>query len=152
MFRKTGITIVPEAGSERLRRMINKDVTDQEIFQALDFAWQHRWQKIKMYFMLGLPGETMDDIEAIVILLERILQMAKARRVRIDIHVSFSAFVPKPHTPLQWAPREELAVLEDKVAYLKQRLKRHKNLSVGFSFSSARNDRDHPGPRRRPGR
>ncbi len=132
LFRKTGITIVPEAGSERLRRTINKNVTDQEIFQALDFAWQHRWQKIKMYFMLGLPGETMADIEAIVSLLEKILLMAKARRVRIDIHVSFSAFVPKPHTPLQWARREDIAVLEDKVAYLKQGLKRHKNLSLDF--------------------
>ena len=132
MFRKTGITIVPEAGSERLRRVINKNVTDQEIFQALDLAWQHHWQKIKMYFMLGLPGETMEDIDAIVLLLEKILLMAKARRARIEIHVSFSAFVPKPHTPLQWAPREDIAVLEDKVAYLKQALKRHKNLSLDF--------------------
>lgn len=132
MFRKTGITIVPEAGSERLRRMINKDVTDQEIFQALDFAWQHRWQKIKMYFMLGLPGETMADIEAIVVLLEKILLLARERRVRIDFHVSFSAFVPKPHTPLQWAAREDIAVLEDKVAYLKSRLKRHKSLTLDF--------------------
>ncbi|HSQ36125.1 MAG TPA: TIGR03960 family B12-binding radical SAM protein, partial [Candidatus Binatia bacterium] len=132
MFRKTGITIVPEAGSERLRRVINKDVSDQEIFQALDFAWQHRWQKIKMYFMLGLPGESMDDIEAIVTLLEKILLTAKARHVRIDFHVSFSAFVPKPHTPLQWAPRQDTAVLEDKVAYLKSRLKRHKSLAMDF--------------------
>jgi len=132
MFRKTGITIVPEAGSERLRRMINKNVTDEEIFQALDFAWQHRWQKIKMYFMLGLPGETMDDIEAIVLLLQKILLAAKERKVKIDIHVSFSAFVPKPHTPLQWAPREDIAVLEDKVAYLKSHLKRFKNLAMDF--------------------
>jgi radical SAM superfamily enzyme YgiQ (UPF0313 family) len=131
-FRKTGITIVPEAGSERLRRVINKNVTDQDIFQALDFAWQHRWQKIKMYFMLGLPGETMEDIAAIVLLLEKILLMARARRARIEIHVSFSAFVPKPHTPLQWARREDISVLEDRVAYLKQGLKRHKNLTLDF--------------------
>ncbi|MBN2398969.1 MAG: TIGR03960 family B12-binding radical SAM protein [Candidatus Aminicenantes bacterium] len=132
MFRKTGITIVPEAGSERLRRKINKNVTDQEIFQALDLAWQYRWQKIKMYFMLGLPDENMDDIEAIVLLLQKILDMARARRVRTTIHVSFSAFVPKPHTALQWAAREDIAVLEDKVAYLKSRLKRHKNLFMDF--------------------
>jgi len=132
MFRKTGITIVPEAGSERLRRMINKNVTDQEIFQALDFAWQHRWQKIKMYFMLGLPGENMDDIEAIVLLLQKILVMARARQARINIHVSFSSFVPKPHTPLQWAGRDDIDVLEGKIAYLKNRLKRHKNLDLDF--------------------
>jgi radical SAM family uncharacterized protein len=131
-FRKTGITIVPEAGSERLRRMLNKNVTDQEIFQALDFAWQHHWQKMKMYFMIGLPGESMDDIEAIALLLEKILAMARARQARINIHASFSSFVPKPHTPLQWARRDDIAVLEEKTAYLKNRLKRHKNLDLDF--------------------
>jgi radical SAM family uncharacterized protein len=132
MFRKTGITIVPEAGSERLRRVINKNVTDGDIFQALEYAWQHRWQKIKMYFMVGLPGERMDDIEAIVRLLERILALARERRIRVQIHVSFSAFVPKPHTPLQWAAREDLSVLQERVAYLKSRLKRHGNLVMDF--------------------
>jgi len=131
-FRKTGLTIVPEAGSERLRRVLNKHVTDAEIFQALDFAWQHRWQKIKMYFMLGLPGETMDDIAAIAALLEQILARSRSRRAVVTIHVSFSTFVPKPHTPLQWAGRDDVSVLEEKVAYLKNRLKRHKNLNLDF--------------------
>jgi radical SAM family uncharacterized protein len=131
-FRKTGITIVPEAGSERLRRMLNKNVTDQDIFQALDLAWQHHWQKIKMYFMLGLPGENMDDIEAIALLLEKILLAARARKARVTIHASFSSFVPKPHTPLQWAGRDDIVALEGKVAYLKDRLKRHKNLDLDF--------------------
>jgi radical SAM family uncharacterized protein len=132
MFRKTGITIVPEAGSERLRRVINKNVTDAEIFQALDTAWKHGWQKVKMYFMIGLPGEAMADIEAIALLLEKILAMARARQARITIHASFSSFVPKAHTPLQWAAREATASLEDKMAFLKSRLKRHKNLDLDF--------------------
>ena len=132
MFRKTGITIVPEAGSERLRRSINKNVTDAEIFQALDIAWRHGWQKVKMYFMLGLPGETMEDVEAIALLLEKILAMAKSRQARARIHASFSSFVPKPHTPLQWAARETVPALEEKVAWLKNRLKRHKNLDLDF--------------------
>jgi radical SAM family uncharacterized protein len=132
MFRKTGITIVPEAGSERLRRVINKNVTDAEIFQALDIAWRHGWQKIKMYFMLGLPGETMEDTEAIALLLEKILSTARERRARISIHASFSSFVPKPHTPLQWAARAPLEALEGKAAWLKSRLKRHKNLDLDF--------------------
>jgi len=136
MFRKTGITIVPEAGSERLRRAINKNVTDAEIFQALDIAWRHRWQKIKMYFMLGLPGETMEDIEAIVLLLEKILAMARTRQARVSIHASFSSFVPKPHTPLQWAARATVAALEEKVALIKNRLKRHKNLHLDFHSAS----------------
>lgn len=131
-FRKTGITIVPEAGSERLRRAINKNVSDADIFQALDLAWRHGWQKIKMYFMLGLPGETLEDVEAIALLLDKILAMAKSRRARVSIHASFSAFVPKPHTPLQWAARETVPVLEEKVALLKNRLKRHKSLDLDF--------------------
>jgi radical SAM family uncharacterized protein len=131
-FRKTGLTIVPEAGSERLRRVLNKHVTDAEIFQALDFAWRHRWQKVKMYFMLGLPGEGMDDIEAIAALLEKILAQARSRRAAATIHVSFSSFVPKPHTPLQWAGREDAGSLEEKIAYLKNRLKRYKNLDLDF--------------------
>ena len=136
MFRKTGITIVPEAGSERLRRAINKNVSDAEIFQALDIAWRHRWQKIKMYFMIGLPGETLEDIEAIVLLLEKILGMARSRQARVRIHASFSAFVPKPHTPLQWAARAPVAELEEKMALIKSRLKRHKNLDLDFHSAS----------------
>ena len=132
MFRKTGITIVPEAGSERLRRSINKNVTDAEIFQALETAWKHGWQKVKMYFMLGLPGETGEDVEAIAQLLEKILAASRLRRARTAIHASFSSFVPKPHTPLQWAARASVAELEEKVAFLRGRLRRHKNLDLDF--------------------
>lgn len=132
MFRKTGITIVPEAGSERLRRSINKNVTDAEIFQALDLAWKHGWQKAKMYFMLGLPGETGEDVEAIALLLEKILAAARGRRLRTTIHASFSSFVPKAHTPLQWAARASIAEVEEKMAFLRGRLRRHKNLDLDF--------------------
>lgn len=132
LFRKTGITIVPEAGSERLRRAINKNVTDEEIFRALDLAWAHGWQKLKMYFMIGLPGETAADVEAIVLLLERILAAARQRRARVSIHASFSSFVPKAHTPLQWAPRAPVAELEEKIAFLRGRLRRHKSLDLDF--------------------
>jgi radical SAM family uncharacterized protein len=132
MFRKTGITIVPEAGSERLRRAINKDVTDAEIFHALDIAWKHGWQKVKMYFMIGLPGETAEDVEAIALLLERILAAARARGARVVIHASFSSFVPKAHTPLQWAARASIAALEEKALFLRSRLRRHKNLDLDF--------------------
>ena len=132
MFRRTGLTIVPEAGSERLRRAINKNVSDAEIFQALDSAWKHGWQKVKMYFMLGLPGETAEDVEAIAALLEGILAAARRQRARITIHASFSSFVPKPHTPLQWAARASVAEIEGKMACLRSRLRRHKNLDLDF--------------------
>jgi len=132
LFRKTGITIVPEAGSERLRRAINKDVSDEEIFRALDLAWKHGWQKVKMYFMIGLPGEGAEDVEAIASLLEHILAAARERRARVSIHASFSSFVPKAHTPLQWAARAPVSELEEKIAFLRGRLRRHRNLDLDF--------------------
>ena len=132
MFRKTGITIVPEAGSERLRRAINKDVSDADIFHALDIAWKHGWQKVKMYFMIGLPSETAADVEASALLLERVLAAARERQARVVIHASFSSFVPKAHTPLQWAARAPVAELEEKIAFLRSRLRRHKNLNLDF--------------------
>ncbi|MBN2345029.1 MAG: TIGR03960 family B12-binding radical SAM protein [Candidatus Aminicenantes bacterium] len=136
MFRKTGITIVPEAGSERLRRVISKNVTDEEVFQALDIAVAHGWRKVKMYFMLGLPGETAGDVEAIAQLLEGILGQARSRKARLSIHASFSSFVPKPHTPLQWAARASVPSLEEKASFLRSRLRRHKNLDLDFHSSS----------------
>ena len=80
----------------------------------------------------------MEDIEAIVLLLEKILVMARDRQARIKIHVSFSAFVPKPHTPLQWAAREDVAVLEEKVAYLERPPETAQEPDSGLSFSPAR--------------
>jgi len=130
MFRRTGITIVAEAGTQRLRNVINKDVTDEEIFQAVELALRNKWQKIKMYFMIGLPTETMEDIEGIVRLIRQVLQMAKAAKQKIKLHTSFSSFVPKPQTPLQWAKREGLTGIREKIAYIKASLKGIRNLDL----------------------
>ncbi|MBN1196650.1 MAG: TIGR03960 family B12-binding radical SAM protein [Candidatus Aminicenantes bacterium] len=130
-YRRTGITIVPEAGSERLRRVINKNVTDGEILAAVDSAMDMGWRKLKLYFMIGLPTETAADIDAAADLVELILRNCRGRHVRL--HVSFSAFVPKPHTPLQWAKRESRDTLLQRIQRLKQRLGRHRNLVMDFS-------------------
>ncbi|HDP94378.1 MAG TPA: TIGR03960 family B12-binding radical SAM protein [Candidatus Aminicenantes bacterium] len=130
-YRRTGITIVPEAGSERLRGVINKSVTDAEIMAAVDSALDLGWRKLKLYFMIGLPTETEADIDAAADLVEAILQRCRGRHVRL--HVSFSAFVPKPHTPLQWTRRESAHVLLQRIQRLKQRLKRYRNLVMDFS-------------------
>jgi radical SAM family uncharacterized protein len=122
-YKRTGITIVPEAGTERLRNVINKDVTDEEIFNAVNLALKNRWQKIKLYFMLGLPTETMSDIEGIVQLIQKVMSMAKTVKRKISIHVSFSPFVPKAQTPLQWAGRESLEGISAKMDFIKQALK-----------------------------
>ncbi len=130
LFRRTGITIVPEAGSERLRRVINKNVTDEEIFKAVELALRFNWQKLKLYFMIGLPTETMEDIEVIIQLIRKIKEAASEAGKKIHIHASFSSFVPKPHTPLQWAARENIKTLFEKIDYLRKHLQAIKFLDL----------------------
>ncbi|MCP4219778.1 MAG: TIGR03960 family B12-binding radical SAM protein, partial [bacterium] len=130
LFRRTGLTIVPEAGTERLRKVVNKNVTDQEIFQAVDLALRHNWQKIKLYFMIGLPTETMEDIEGIVVLIGKIKALAAEARKKVHLHVSFSSFVPKPHTPLQWAAREDMQEITKKIHFLKDKLRYTKRIDI----------------------
>lgn len=132
LFRRTGITIVPEAGSERLRKVINKDVTNEEIYKAVELALRYNWQKMKLYFMIGLPTETMADIEAIVQLVEDIISRVRAGGKRIKMHISFSPFVPKPHTPLQWTRREDLKEIREKIKYIKDGLAKYKKLDLDF--------------------
>lgn len=123
LFKRTGLTIVPEAGTTRLRFVINKDVSDEEIYNAVEMALHNRWENIKLYFMLGLPTETMEDIDGIVLMIRKIMQMGKAAKPRVAIHASFSSFVPKPQTPLQWAAREDLNEIIKKIKTIKEQLK-----------------------------
>lgn len=132
LFRRTGITIVPEAGSQRLRRVINKNVSHEEIFQAVALALRHNWRKVKLYFMIGLPTETMEDIDGIVQLVTDIIDYARKQKKKIAVHASFSSFVPKPHTPLQWAARDSLENLRKKRHYIVQGLKRHRSVDLDF--------------------
>ena len=132
LFRRTGLTIVPEAGSERLRRVINKDVSDREIFQAVELALRFNWRKIKLYFMIGLPGETESDLKSIVDLISSIINLAKDKGKKIDLHTSFSSFVPKPHSPLQWYRREDLNSLQSKIDFLKKNLRRYRSVDLDF--------------------
>ncbi|MGE5342655.1 MAG: TIGR03960 family B12-binding radical SAM protein [Candidatus Omnitrophota bacterium] len=122
LYKRTGITIVPEAGTQRLRNVINKNVTDEEIFQAVELALKNRWQKIKLYFMLGLPTETMADIEGIVRLMRQMMDMSRSARQKIRINASFSPFVPKPQTPLQWASGENRDHIYESIRYLKHEM------------------------------
>jgi radical SAM family uncharacterized protein len=108
--RKSGLTIAVEAASERLRQIINKPLKDEDLFAAASAAYQAGWQKIKLYFMTGLPGETEDDIRQIVHLADK---LAKLRRdfdgKTASVNVAVSWLVPKPHTPFGWLaqkPRE----------------------------------------------
>jgi hypothetical protein len=139
LFKRTGITIVPEAGTRRLRNVINKNVTDEEIFQAVELTLRNKWQKIKIYFMLGLPTETMEDIDGIVQLIQKMVEMSRAAKQKVKIHASFSPFVPKPQTPLQWAPRESFENIFKKARHIKEQLrpiKRFLDLDFHIPYNS----------------
>ncbi len=123
--RKTGLTFAPEAGSERLRRVINKPITDDEILGTAENAFKRGWTGLKLYFMLGLPSETIDDVKAIISLLEAIRQVGnRAPGRRPQLRVSLSTFVPKPHTPFQWSAQENESVLNEKHEMLNQGMAR----------------------------
>lgn len=103
--RKTGLTFAPEAGSQRLRDVINKRVTETDLLTTAETAFASGWQRIKLYFMVGLPTETLDDVRAIVELIHKVQAVGRkyhGRRTRVS--VSVATFVPKPHTPFQWSP------------------------------------------------
>ena len=107
-MKKSSLTFAPEAGSQRLRDVINKGLTEEEILQGAADAFKGGWNRVKLYFMLGLPTETVQDMEGIALLSEKIAEeyyeIPKDRRNgKVQIVASSSFFVPKPFTPFQWA-------------------------------------------------
>jgi len=123
--RKSGFTLAPEAGTERLRCVINKPLAEQELLDAAAIIFSSGWSVLKLYFMIGLPTETDEDLDGIVRLVMNLWAVGKRESRRpIQINVSVSTFVPKPHTPFQWhgqATREEIRA---KQAYLERGLKK----------------------------
>ncbi|MGE5371473.1 MAG: TIGR03960 family B12-binding radical SAM protein [Solirubrobacterales bacterium] len=117
--RKTTLTFAPEAGSQRLRDVINKNVNEAEILQACKSAFSAGWQGVKLYFMLGLPTETDADLDGIIELLQTIKHAAgSVSRRPVKINASLSFFVPKPHTPFQWFGQAGLEEMKRKRQYL----------------------------------
>ncbi|CAB1082813.1 radical SAM protein [Alkalispirochaeta odontotermitis] len=121
--RKTGFTIAPEAGSQRLRDVINKNISEREIVDTVQDAFQLGWQVIKLYFMIGLPTETDDDLKALVALVKTLRKIKGADRRRGKINVSVATFIPKSHTPFQWAPLISLAESKSKINWIHNQLK-----------------------------
>ena len=120
--RKTGFTIAPEAGSQRLRDVINKNITEPEIFETVADAFRMGWRVIKLYFMIGLPTETHADLQALVDLVKRLRQIKAPRGKPGKINVSVATFIPKPHTPFQWAPQNTLTESRAKIDWLRKQL------------------------------
>jgi len=123
--RKTGFTVAPEAGTDRLRQVINKGITEEDLLTTCRDAFALGWKLIKLYFMVGLPTETDEDVEAIIELAQKTRNRAgqgKGRQVQVNLGVA--TFVPKPHTPFQWEPQLSLDESKRRINRLKQLLPR----------------------------
>jgi len=128
-LRQNGVTIAPEAGSQRLRNVINKDITEEQILELVKLATTNRWKILKLYFMIGLPGETDEDIEEIGKLIDRIVQLSGNRLI---INITISPFVPKPHTPFQWVEMLPRDLLLNRIYQIKKRLSRYKRIKIKY--------------------
>jgi radical SAM family uncharacterized protein/radical SAM-linked protein len=132
--RKTGFTLAPEAGSERLRNVINKGITEADLLQGAASVFQAGWRLIKLYFMIGLPGETLDDVQQIAELSRRVKDQAKGTGVSGAVNVAVSTFVPKAHTPFQWEPQISEDEIKERQYLLYGELKRRK---LNFKWQDA---------------
>ncbi len=126
--RKTGITFAPEAGTQRLRDVINKNINEEDIMKSTDLLFRGGWTNVKLYFMIGLPTETMEDVRGIADLAQKVLDVYFAipkeeRAKQINITVSTSSFVPKPFTAFQWAKQDTRDMLIEKQNELKGAIK-----------------------------
>jgi radical SAM family uncharacterized protein/radical SAM-linked protein len=129
-IRRTGVTIAPEAATQRLRDVINKGVTEEELLEHVRTLFSHGWQQVKLYFMVGLPTETQEDRDAILELCRRVLAAADPRLRRVQVTAAVSPFVPKPHTPFQWERQLSLDEVRDIVARLKSQFAPFKRLAL----------------------
>lgn len=131
--KKSSLTFAPEAGSQRMRDVINKGLTEEDIFSGAMEAFNGGWNRVKLYFMLGLPGETYEDIEGIAKLSNDIAALyytiPKDKRpgARVDVVSSTSFFVPKPFTPFQWVPQNTTEQFKDKQHFLSRKMKEQLN-------------------------
>ena len=123
--RKTGFTIAPEAGTDRLRRVINKELDEGVLFQGLTDLFLKGWRNVKLYFMMGLPTEKEEDLRGIIELSRKISNLGENRKIHPNINVSISTFVPKPHTPFQWESQIHLEEMREKLGFLRNGLKKH---------------------------
>jgi len=137
MLKRSGTktaTIAPDAGSEKMRRIINKGISEGDVFRAVDMIVGAGIPNLKLYFMVGLPGEAMSDVEDIVALCKKIkhrfLKASRSKGRIGQISVSLNCFVPKPFTPFQWVPLENVGILKKKIRHVKEGLKRVANIRV----------------------
>jgi len=131
--KKATITLAPEAGSQRMRDIINKGLTEEQIINAILASIKNGWNKIKLYFMIGLPKEKESDLMAMIKLLEKVNEKCREEGLKYPrITCSTSIFVPKPHTPFQWCGQNSLSEIDKKIDFLKENSKHLKNVRINI--------------------
>ncbi len=136
--RRSGLTFAPEGGSERIRKVINKMVTEDDLIRTVTAAYSHGWRQVKLYFMCGLPTETDDDVLQIADLAKKVIATGRQVSGRNDIRctVSIGGFIPKPHTPFQWAAQLDQESTDRRLAKLRDALRsdRRYGRAIGFRY------------------
>jgi radical SAM family uncharacterized protein len=122
--RRSGFTLAPEAATPKMRRIINKPISDDQLLNTAQEIYQRGWHTIKLYFMIGLPGENLDDVVAIADLSKKVLKIGEASiGNRAQVHVSVSTFVPKPFTPFQWVKTASIPEIDEKLKLLRSEIR-----------------------------
>ncbi len=140
--RKSGMTLAPEAGSQRLRNVIKKNISEEQIMEAVLTLYKNGWSKIKFYFIAGLPTETMQDMDEMAELLSKIKYQAKQIKQEnnlnygLELTCTVSIFVPKPFTPFQWCGQMDLSIVSEHIKYLKEKTKHIKSLKINYHESA----------------
>ena len=136
--RKSTMTLAPEAGSQRLRNVIKKNISEEQIINAALTLYENGWSKLKFYFICGLPTETLKDMDELAELLDkikyraRLIKKEKGLNYGFDITCTLSIFVPKPFTPFQWCGQMDLGIVEEHIRYLKEKTKHIKGLKINY--------------------
>jgi radical SAM family uncharacterized protein len=136
MEKRTGLTFAPEAGTERLRNAINKKISDEEMLRVVRTLFDAGWKAVKLYFMVGLPTETDEDLDGVIRLATSMARLGRSvAGPRTRINVAVSAFIPKPHTPYQWESMPDEGELEKKYEFLRSGLRR-KGIALSWRDSA----------------
>ncbi|MBA4356109.1 MAG: B12-binding domain-containing radical SAM protein [Desulfovibrio sp.] len=131
-IRRTGVTLAPEAGSQRLRDVINKGISEEALIEHVRTLFEHGWQQVKLYFMIGLPTETDEDLDAIAELCVKVRDAAGRHVKRLQVTAAVSPFVPKTHTPFQWEGQIGMDEIRRRVYRIKDALKPYKRITLKY--------------------
>jgi radical SAM superfamily enzyme YgiQ (UPF0313 family) len=128
--RRTGLTFAPEAGTWRLRQVINKLITEQDLYEAVEAAFSQGWRRVKLYFLTGLPTETDEDTVAVAELARACAAIGRRHTRAVQVNASLGGFVPKPQTPFQWFGQNTSAELQRKISLLREATRRDRGVQL----------------------